>query len=1180
MRTAGGAVRSGGNKIESVVMPCDAVIIRGGCMVNEAMLTGESTPQVKEGISELILEIDCKDDLTGRPVRGDRIEVDLEGGVSAEGAFRVLPYDDHDCSRSSSELKAISGDVSTRRHRLFAGTTVIQHSYGVALPSSSMSTAINSTSNSSPTINSTNNSSSTTSSKVSIPDSPDRGCIAVVTKTGFGTTQGELMRKILYASERVNVDSSETYVFIALLVCFAIIASVVVLKRGLADPDRNTFKVILHCIMIVTSVVPPELPMELSLAVTHSVVALSKMLVYCTEPFRISYAGRLNVLCFDKTGTLTQDKMQYRGIISSDVIDELAILEGKDVDVHRCCVVKAELMLDDAGGEKFSEMSGRDASPHKFVEINSSMVPSLCLAAMASCHSLVYDPRNSKLTGDPLELAAFESSKYLLSRDCMDAIALKSAPRAGTVVYADEVNTASSDYRKVEALVENIRILHKYPFSSALKMMSVLCRVNYHQSVLDDIDHGALVTSTAANDSTTATTATPRLSRSSEKYVVFTKGAPEVIATKLKQVPEFYRGTYLYHMGRGKRLLALACKILPIGTSSAGASASAMKAPWRDEVERDLVFLGFIAFDSDLKADSKSVVRALKNAGSKVVVITGDSAFTAADVAKKLRISSRVASDKESKGGSISGGSNRKGSGKSTTGADGGGSVAKEVPAPLSSVLLLIPTASNSGVRDGSGSHVEAMDASSSSLTATLPRLVWRVASLGDSSDALSDDTPLDVTSSVLADLSAKFTLCVTGPAMSVLSVLYPGTEVGTRDFHDTLKHLCPFITIFARVSPTQKEQIVQALNASGLYTLMCGDGTNDVGALRAAHVGISIVNNPELETLVESKSSGGRSGTRTSKSTGSSSATVGQDRLARALAEQELQELDPTLVKLGDASIASPFTSRRTSIDAVLSVMRQGRCTLVTMLQIFKVLALNCLCSAYFMSALYLRGLKQGDYQMTAAGLLTAGLFFFLSQAKPMPTLAPYAPPASVFSASVLYSIIGQFIVHIATVLLTVYMCDYFDMTTAGDDSVLQLDSVAAVSGGGGAYTASVLARQVHRRISIPDSAFHPNLLNSAMYIIGVLIQTNNFVVNYRGEPFTQSLVDNKPLLRSVQLIYLVLFIALTEVFTPLNDLLQLITFPNLNFKYALGGVCLANFALCFCIERMCRSLEQKALN
>jgi cation-transporting ATPase 13A1 len=81
---------------------------------------------------------------------------------------------------------------------------------------------------------------------------------------------------------------------------FALAASAVVLREGMQDESRNKFKLVLHCIMIITSVVPPELPMELSLAVTHSLAALSKAHVYCTEPFRIPFAGRLNTLCFDK----------------------------------------------------------------------------------------------------------------------------------------------------------------------------------------------------------------------------------------------------------------------------------------------------------------------------------------------------------------------------------------------------------------------------------------------------------------------------------------------------------------------------------------------------------------------------------------------------------------------------------------------------------------------------------------------------------------------------------------------------------------------------------------------------------------------------------------------------------------------------------------------------------------
>lgn len=425
--------------------------------------------------------------------------------------------------------------------------------------------------------------------------------------------------------------------------------------------------------------------------------------------------------------------------------------------------------------------------------------------------------------GDPLESATMSASGYVF--------------RSYTV--------GDSAPCMVHETGVELRVRHKYPFTSELKRMSV---------VVEAAQPGG-----------------------QRRNMVFCKGAPEIIGNYLATVPAFYNATYYYHMSRGRRVLALAYKTLPAGTDG-----KFLKKLPRSEVESGLSFAGFLIFDCDLKVDSRSVVRELKAAAHQVVMITGDSVYTAADVARRL--SMLKTSDKD-----------------------------KTNPSAL--IMHMVRG-------EGSGGKAE---------------LIWRQLGGSFSSEGEKQVDDVDFLINEVKELAADYSLCVVGAALDLLQKNDP------QQYPGVLKALCPHVTIFARVSPAQKEAIVLALNEAGLYTLMCGDGTNDVGALKAAHVGVSIVNNPEFEKRIEGvkdSSSGGAAGKKAAAGASSKKAkgASAKDRLARATMELQEQEMDPTIVKLGDASIASPFTARRTSIDSVLTVMRQGRCTLVTTVQVLEI--------------------------------------------------------------------------------------------------------------------------------------------------------------------------------------------------------------------------------------------------
>jgi cation-transporting ATPase 13A1 len=181
----------------------------------------------------------------------------------------------------------------------------------------------------------------------------------------------------------------------------------------------------------------------------------------------------------------------------------------------------------------------------------------------------------------------------------------------------------------------------------------------------------------------------------------------------------------------------------------------------------------------------------------------------------------------------------------------------------------------------------------------------------------------------------------------------------------------------------------------------MCGDGTNDVGALKHAHVGVSILSNAPLKIGATKKKEDTKKEENSLNPVRRQVADAernltpreralrhqrqklqeNQERLQKVL--KEIDEESMKIVKLGDASIAAPFTSKLSSIQCVCHIIKQGRCTLVTTLQMFKILALNALISAYCQSVLYIDGIKFSDTQATLQGLFLAACFLFITRSK-----------------------------------------------------------------------------------------------------------------------------------------------------------------------------------------------------
>eukprot|EP00191_Tetraselmis_sp_GSL018_P024865 CAMPEP_0177625406 /NCGR_PEP_ID=MMETSP0419_2-20121207/30080_1 /TAXON_ID=582737 /ORGANISM="Tetraselmis sp., Strain GSL018" /LENGTH=1497 /DNA_ID=CAMNT_0019126345 /DNA_START=66 /DNA_END=4559 /DNA_ORIENTATION=- len=946
------------------------------------------------------------------------------------------------------EDRCLDIDNRDKIHTLFSGTTLMQHTPGEGRV-----------------------------------QTPDGGLLCFVLRTGFRSSQGTLMRMVEFSTEKVASDKKETAMLLGLLFCFACASSGYVLYEGLKDESRSRYQLLLRCVLILTSVVPPDLPMQMALAVQTALMSLHKANIFCTEPFRIPYAGRVTHCLFDKTGTLTTDQLVAVGVVDKGAA-------GTAGDAPRPLV----------GMEDASD--------------------ALC-CVIGGCHSLI--EVQSQLMGDPIELAALGAIKWLYKPTTKQAF-----PRPASADPEGRPSRAGQHGRPVVEIVE------RHHFSSALQRMSTIALV------------------------------TPRSGGSAEVWSLV-KGSPEAIAGLLapEAKPEWYDRTYRALAERGMRVLATAYRRIPPEEAANAKEAAAKPREW---AESRLEFSGFVAFSCLSRKDTSAVIAALSvDAGQYTAMITGDAPLTALQVANEVCITSGAKEkalllrhDRETGAfeweGAYSGFSRRE---------------------PFSAAGL--PAL-------GRGNDLMVTGDTLAAAAAAHPE-IWRHMDSIRVFARMSPDGKADVIKA-LKECGHGTLMCGDG-----------GNDVGALKQADVgLALLSGFGNMNAEASSelrqerdqkpkdamapleklkaTQKELADRAATHRKYVTEEMAKKKREIMSQQQARV----------EAEMERRRQEGQTGVM---------ANFGALRKVVTDMQKEMREYQAQLmknapkqegksspldglaaledsadmmpiVKLGDASIAAPFTSKMPSVSSVIDIIRQGRCTLVNTVQQQQILMLNCMISAFCLAVMHMEGSRSSEEQLISTGLLLTVASFAFSFAKPVEKMSPVRPPKTVFHPALFISVLGQLAIHVGCIIWVVVQAK----AIMGEEELKKAIHISKL------IEKAEMSGNYPEELTISDGVYkkhHPNLLNTCVFLVETSQQVAVMAVNYKGRPWMLGATENTGLLWSLALCAIGLMVAVNEVIPELNKYLGFVTFPNDSIKRGVVICVVISMFGSFLWDRLC---------
>ncbi|KAK6589290.1 P-type ATpase3 [Cryptosporidium xiaoi] len=605
------------------------------------------------------------------------------------------------------------------------------------------------------------------------------GTTALVIRTGISTLRGRIIRSILYPS-KFNFDMFDQLPITWL--CLTVLVIVLIVKQG-GSYNWSLFT-FFFALGTMNSIYPLYLGVLSTLSQNVACRRLfSRFKIKALAPTRIILGGKLRIMCFDKTGTLTHDHLEFIGLSPIETLNDSKreLVEGEAGENS----LKSRQIYN-VNGEANNTVYYSSSNEIVSVEEMKNKYQ-LAFLSIRSCTTLSHSPSNfglsheevsnqkiyySKLNGNDTDKALFSvTGSYFEKMSGSEKVLIKS-------IF--EENACKENPNPVFSTLEILRV---FPFDYNRRIMSVLVKC-----------------------------------KTTEKYYLFTKGAPESIITLLADITSnelkkrinslSSQGYYLIFSAYKKIDPNLVGPYLTLG---------------RGELENELTPLGLLVFENSIRDEAPSVLSQLVKADVLPLMVTGDSPLTGLSTATKL--------------GMV----NSNGTGtalselKHKDGSDPDGTVVWR----CTETLRIIPD--------------------SEIYNETSPNKFSNLVLTGDCLRVLLREhytrapSNLDVEKGKLMDDEVSLLI----------------------NKESRLEQILKKVNVYARMSPNDKVEIVSFFMRRGLVTGMVGDGGNDCGALRMAHVGISF--------------------------------------------------------SKGDASLVAPFNSTNSDLNSVLEVIREGRSSLAT---------------------------------------------------------------------------------------------------------------------------------------------------------------------------------------------------------------------------------------------------------